>query len=162
MPTLGCALRSARGRDRRARRGRNRQLMPFVPAHKGGGRPSSRAMLGTQANRTRSPSNRCWIPAFAGMNGWNWLSLLRLIEVLEVRRPLVLLGGHQLAGTVEHVVLVLDVDLKVVLVADRLDPDRLALATHALGDCPWPSERVVVNRDLIVEDIWIRFVEIEP
>jgi hypothetical protein len=59
-----------------------------------------------------------------------------------MRRRLVLFGRHQLAGAIEHVMLVADVDLEVVLGADGLDEDRIAFATglrlpQPLATGPW-------------------------
>src|SRR4029450_1000700 len=82
------------------------------------------------------------------------------LEMLQTWRPLASLRRHQLPSAVEHVVLVLDVDLKIVCSADRLNPDRLALALHALGDGPRPGERVVVDGELVVENVRICLVQI--
>src|SRR5260370_20072108 len=88
-------------------------------------------------------------------------SVLWLIEVLQIRRRLVLPGRHHLAGAVEHIVLVTDIDLKIVLGADRLDKDRVPLAMHGLEHGPWATERVVISRDLVVQDVRIRLVQIQ-
>src|SRR5260370_30769970 len=88
-------------------------------------------------------------------------SVLWLIEVLQIRRCLVLPGRHQLAGAVEHIVLITNVDLKIVFGADRLDKDRVPLAMHGLEHRPWASERVVISRDLVIQYVRIRLVQIQ-
>ena len=51
-------------------------------------------------------------------------SLLHLSEIFQIRRLLVLLGRHQQAVTADEVIVVLDLDMRVVLGADRLQPIR--------------------------------------
>src|SRR5258708_20018663 len=88
-------------------------------------------------------------------------SVLWLIEVLQIRRCLVLPGRHQLAGAVEHIVLITDIDLKIVLGADRLDKDRVPLAMHGLENPPWSRERLVISRDLVIQNLRINLVQIQ-
>src|SRR5258708_20932026 len=83
------------------------------------------------------------------------------IEGLQIRGWLVLPGRHQLAGAVQHIVLITNVDLKIVLCADRLDKDRVSLAVHGLQHSPWSGERVVISRDLVVQDIRIGLVQVQ-
>src|SRR5207248_10493021 len=54
-------------------------------------------------------------------------SPLRSLEVFQVRRLLILLGGHQVAVRADEIILILDVDMLVVLGADRFAPDRLRI-----------------------------------
>jgi hypothetical protein len=66
-----------------------------------------------------------------------WLSIFWPIEMLQVWWRLVLPRWHQLTGTVEHVMLVADVDLEILFGAYRLDKDRVTLAMHGLQHGPW-------------------------
>src|SRR5215468_1832547 len=45
-----------------------------------------------------------------------------LLEVAQIRRLLPFLGGHQVTVRAQHVVVVLDADMGIVLRADLLDP----------------------------------------
>src|SRR5215813_3559962 len=52
--------------------------------------------------------------------------------------------------------------MMVVLVAIVLVPDDVADAAIMLVDCPRPREGVVDDRDLVVHDFRVGFVEIDP
>jgi hypothetical protein len=52
--------------------------------------------------------------------------------MFQIGWRLVFFCRHQLAGLVEHVVLMADVDLEIVLSADGLNPYRFALAMYGL------------------------------
>src|SRR5450432_67554 len=94
--------------------------------------------------------------------------LLRLpagaIEISQIWRWLVLAGRRQLSVGAQHVVLLADLYMVVGFGADDLAPRGLALglATVALGDDPRAGERVVGHRDLVVEDVGISLVEVDP
>src|SRR5215475_1226374 len=81
-------------------------------------------------------------------------------EVLQVRRRLVLAGRHQLAVSAEEVVLVLDLDARVLLRAHRRAPERVRLrrALGCLGDRPGPGQRTVMDGDLVFENVLVRLV----
>src|SRR5262245_30515654 len=84
-------------------------------------------------------------------------------KILQVRRRLVLAGRHQLAVSAEEVVLVLDLDPRVLLRTHRRAPQRMRLrrALGFLGDRPGPSQRAVMDGDLVIEDVLVGLVEID-
>src|SRR5262249_46290816 len=91
-------------------------------------------------------------------------SPLRLLEILQVRRRLVLLRRHQVAVGADVVDLLADADMRIVLGADRLaPPDSLPArgATIVLGDGPGPRQGVVDGGDLVVQQVHIALVEID-
>ena len=91
-------------------------------------------------------------------------SLPGLLEISQVRRRLVFLGGHEQAVAAQEKALVVDFDVAVALGTNLLDPFRL-LDRHAgigLGDRPRPGQRVVDGRDLVVEDVRIGLVGVDP
>src|SRR5258708_37012665 len=55
-------------------------------------------------------------------------SFLRLLEISQIRRRLVLLGGHQEAIRAQHVALLADDEMRVVLGTRHLDPVGLRVA----------------------------------
>ena len=65
------------------------------------------------------------------------------IEIPQVRRLLALARGHQEAVGAEHVIVVLDADVRVVLGADLLDPvvPRVGVAGIFLLDRPGTGQR---------------------
>src|SRR6266700_839019 len=72
-------------------------------------------------------------------------------EVLQIRRPLSLLGGHQLAIGCAHVDLALDLHIRITLGADCLDPDEWPqLAIVALVRHPGTDQRVDI--DALLDD----------
>src|SRR6266581_5066112 len=100
------------------------------------------------------------IPDFAAFNpGYRLLCPSPLLagEVLQVRRRLVLTGRHQLAVGAEEVVLVLDLDPRVLLCAHRRTPEwpRVRRALRLLGDRPGSRQRIVEDRDLVIEDVLV-------
>jgi hypothetical protein len=80
-----------------------------------------------------APTNARTIPAQEVVS-----DSFRVAEMPQIRRRLVLLHRHQFAGVIEHVDLTADLDVKVVLTADRLNPDRFGLPAHRLHHRPWP------------------------
>src|SRR5262245_58084616 len=77
------------------------------------------------------------------------LSFSRLLEISQIRRRLVLLGGHQVAIRAHHVDLFADADMLVALGTNGLDPDRSAHAMVALDDGPGTGQRMVDGRDFV-------------
>src|SRR3954451_18217120 len=84
-------------------------------------------------------------------------------EILQVRRRLVLAGRHQLAVGAQEIVLVLDLDPRVLLRAYRRAPERARLrrVLGFLRDRPWPRQRAVMDGDLVVKDVLVGLVEID-
>src|SRR5262249_2837673 len=83
-------------------------------------------------------------------------------EMLQIGRPLPLLGGHQLAIGAAHVDLALDLHIGIPLGADCLDPhDRPQLAIVALVRHSGAKQRVVIDRDVVMQDVGIGLVEID-
>src|SRR5437660_5060676 len=99
------------------------------------------------------------LPAFAGNDRegvpTRWL-FSRWFEISQIRRRLVLLGRHQEAICAQHIVLLADFDVIVVLGAVDLAPvrPRIWLAAIALGHRPRTRQRMVEHRDFVVKDIW--------
>src|SRR5262249_43208495 len=77
-------------------------------------------------------------------------------------RRLVFLGRHQIAIGAEHIVLLPDPDMLVALGTNRLDPDRVALAMVVLSYRPRSGQRIVDRCNFVVENVRIRFVEVDP
>src|SRR5437660_11939194 len=79
------------------------------------------------------------------------LLLSRSLEIPQIRRALAFLGRHQQAIGAEHVILVADHDVIVVL-AIFLGPVRLRIwaAAVVLGHRPWPRQRVIEHRDVVM------------
>src|SRR5215470_7945686 len=91
-------------------------------------------------------------------------SLLCLPEVAQIRRRLILLGGHQVAVGAHEIVLIANDDDGVVGIANRLGPNRtrVRVAPKGLVDAPRPRQGVVEHRDLVMQDVRIILIEIEP
>src|SRR5262249_57436445 len=66
------------------------------------------------------------------------LLLLRLVEISQIRRGLILLRGHQVSFRAQEVILRADDHMVVVLSTNRLAPDRMffCVAKVLLGDGP--------------------------
>jgi hypothetical protein len=88
------------------------------------------------------------------------LSLLRQNEIEQVRRLLAFFGGHQQSVPAEVIVLLPDEDLRVVFDADRLEPfrQRIGIAQVFAVGGPRPRQRVVDDRDLVVQDVGVVLV----
>src|SRR5262249_34368969 len=91
-------------------------------------------------------------------------SLLRLLEITQIRRRLVLAGRHEQAVGAEHVILPADADMRIVLGTDFLDPIvvRIGVPGIFLLHAPWPGQRMVDGGDFVPEHRRIGLVEIEP
>src|SRR5262252_6117525 len=92
------------------------------------------------------------------------LLLLILFEIPQVRRRLVLFGGHQVTVPAQEIALPADFHITIALGTHLLDPLRL-FDRHPgifLDHRPWPRERMVERRDLVIEDVWVGFVGVKP
>src|SRR5579871_5589097 len=88
--------------------------------------------------------------------------LPRLLEIAQVRRRLVLLGGHQKPVAGNEIILLADKHVMIGLTAIVVLPQFVAVAPVGLRDRPRPRQRVVDRGDLIVQEIRIVLVEINP
>src|SRR5260370_5129557 len=91
-------------------------------------------------------------------------SLLRSIEVPQVRRRLVLLGGHQEPVGTEKIDVLVDADVNIAFGAETLvKPDWFIAHDAPKGpiDHPWPGQRMVDRGDVVVQQIRIGLVEID-
>src|SRR5215470_5979722 len=89
------------------------------------------------------------------------LLLLRLLEVAQIGRRLVLPGGHEITVRAQEVVLLTDDHVIVVFGAVVLVPDAVGNVPIAFGHGPGARQRVVDGRDLVVQDARIGLVEID-
>src|SRR5215467_1101288 len=85
-------------------------------------------------------------------------------EILEIRRPLVLLGRHQQTVGAEEVALPADLDMGIALGTDALAPDRTRVLHAAifLDRGPRARERIVERGDLDGENVRIGLVLVDP
>src|SRR2546421_70419 len=90
--------------------------------------------------------------------------LARAFEIAQIRRRLVLLGGHQLAVGAEIVRLAADADMRIVFSAMVRVPDRtqIGIAGGLLFLDPRPRQRTIGHGDLVIERVGIGFVEVDP
>src|SRR5207249_4004537 len=104
----------------------------------------------------RGRRSKTWMPATsAGMTSREscvLILLLRLREMAQVRRRLAFSHGHQQAVGAKVIDFLADGDIGVVLGADELAPGwpRVRIAAQIPGHSPWPCQRMVVNRDLVM------------
>src|SRR5262249_29808719 len=84
---------------------------------------------------------------------------LRLIEMPQVGWRLARSARPQLAVNLDVVGLPLDENIVVVLGTAVLDPNRVTRAAIAAGDCPGAGQRVVNGRDLVAQNVRVRFVK---
>src|SRR4029453_7234503 len=92
-------------------------------------------------------------------------SLPRQVEIAQIRWRLILLGRHQEAVGTEEIVLLADDDMNVVFGADVLAPPDRSLGGDAaivLDDGPGTRQCIVEHRDLVVQNVGISLVEINP
>src|SRR6266852_928742 len=89
-------------------------------------------------------------------------SLSRLLEISQIRRRLVFLGGHQQAVAGKEVVFLAEHHMIVGLVAIIVLPQFVAVTPICLGDRPRPRQRVVDRCDLIVQEVRIVLVQRNP
>src|ERR1700675_308292 len=83
--------------------------------------------------------------------------LLRLLEMSQVRRRLVLAGGHDVVVGVAVIEFVADLDHRGHPGAIFLTPRRefVSIATVCLEHGPWAREGIVEQRDLVVDEGWV-------
>src|SRR5260370_15819563 len=89
-------------------------------------------------------------------------SSLRLVEVPQLRRRLILSGRHEGPVRALEEALAANEDVLVVLAAMILDPDRIAVALVAPGHRPGARQGVVVHGDLVAPDARISLVQEHP
>src|SRR6267154_5045272 len=89
-------------------------------------------------------------------------SSLRLVEIFQIRRRLVLPGGHKGAVRALEITLAAKEDVLVVLGAMILDPDRVTVALVAPNHCPRARQGVVESRELVTQDVRIGLVKKHP
>src|SRR5215510_5980757 len=83
-----------------------------------------------------------------------------LIEVSQVRRRLAFLSRHQIAVRTEVIGLLPDQDMRIVLGAIVVEPERAAVTTVLLGHRPRLGQRVVDRGDFIEQYARIGLVEV--
>src|ERR1700730_3324324 len=90
--------------------------------------------------------------------------VLLLFEIPGVRRGLVLAGRHQEPVGAQEIAIVADLDRGVVARESFLEPDRLRIGIALIGSIlgPWLRQRMIVGRDVVVKQILVGFVEIDP
>src|SRR5215475_7937611 len=84
------------------------------------------------------------------------------IKIPQIRWALALFGRHEEPIGAAHIAFIADLDVVVVLGADRLDPDRIADAVVVLGDGPRTGQRIVDGGNLVVEHVGLVLVLVEP
>src|SRR5215813_7327573 len=83
-------------------------------------------------------------------------SLLRQVEIAQIRRRLILLDRHQEAVGAEEIVLLADDDMNIVFHADVLAPPDRSLGGDAavvLGDGPRTRQRIVDHGDFVMQNV---------
>src|SRR5258707_5396188 len=90
-------------------------------------------------------------------------SLLRPVEILQIRRRLIFAGRHQQAIGAEEVVVLADHHMRIVLAADPLAPDRLriGIAQIVFRHRPRARQSMVNGGDFVVQDARIGFVDVD-
>ena len=90
--------------------------------------------------------------------------LLRLFEISQIGRCLILLCRHQEAIRAQEVVFLANDNIHVALIAVLFHPDRMRIGISLKGlvDTPWPRQSVIEDRDFVMEDVWIALVEMKP
>src|SRR5438477_10373816 len=91
-------------------------------------------------------------------------SLLRPLEIFQIRRCLIFPGRHQVAVGAEEIILSADLDVNITLGAYRFGPDRLLHPDAAifLGRKPGTGQRAVDRRDLVDDRVGIGAVGVNP
>src|SRR5215469_14280672 len=87
-------------------------------------------------------------------------SFLRLLEILQIRRRLVLLRRHKEAGLADIIVLLADLYMMVAVGALRFEPHRLRLGGPAvlLVGGERAGQRMVMHGDVVVQEVGIGLV----
>src|ERR1700730_8629855 len=91
-------------------------------------------------------------------------SLGRLLEIFEIGRRLILLGGHQDSVPVQEIVFLADDDQIVALGARRFAPvwARIRIGPKCLVHAPRSRQGMVERGYLVMQNIRIALVEMEP
>src|SRR6516225_1281676 len=119
--------------------------------------------VGARGHPSRRPRQEARPPQDEGRRCCGPSLPLRLLEVTQVGRWLVLAGRHEKSVCAEIVIVAADADMRIVLGAGELQPHRLlrlgtGVVTH---DRPRPRQRMVGHRDLVMQDVVVRRVEID-
>src|SRR5258708_15372802 len=104
-----------------------------------------------QANSSRRPRNAHG-DSFSGRP----ILPIVLLEITQIRRRLVLHGGHQEAVAAEEVNLLTDPDMSILFAANRVaEPGRLVGrgAPVGFGHQPWPGQSMIDGGDVVVQQI---------
>src|ERR1700722_174209 len=90
--------------------------------------------------------------------------VLLLFEIPRVRRRLILAGRHQEPVRAQEIRIIADLHHGVIARAGFLEPDRLRIGIALIGSIlgPWLRQRMIVGRDVVVQQILVGFVEIDP
>src|SRR5450755_5078580 len=78
--------------------------------------------------------------------------LLLLIEIFQVGRRLARPRRRQVALIADHIVLLAEHDLMIVLRTNKLVPDRVALAMVAPGHDPGSGQGMIDRGDLVMQE----------
>src|SRR5450631_3944751 len=99
--------------------------------------------------------------AMATMRAWR---ILRSLEIFQVGRRLALSGGHQIAVGAQEIVLLADDQLVVALGAISLGParTRILAAPKGLVHAPRPGQGMIEHGDLVMQNVRIGLIEMEP
>ena len=86
-----------------------------------------------------------------------------MVEIPQVRRRLILLGGHQVTVRAREIVFCANENLRVVLGAADFGPLRpwIGVANVFLVDDPRSRQGIVDYRHFVMQDVWIGLVEID-
>ena len=116
------------------------------------GLSSSPAQLVCEVNQILRDHIKPTQPSFAG-----------LLEIPQIGRSLILLGGHQKSVRAQVVVFLADDDMDVALDAIELAPRgaRIRIAPICFVDRPRPCQRIVDHGDHVMKNVRVRLVEIE-
>src|ERR1700681_3284472 len=104
-------------------------------------RRNSGAALGTPASNSASMPGFTSIWAISRTMGFSLFP--RWLEISQIRRRLVLLGGHQVAVPGDEIDLLVDGDMRVALGAIVLFPRHVLGTAVALDHRPRPGQRIV-------------------
>src|SRR5712671_2736014 len=134
-------------------------LMDLFPA-RSGGRGSTRtrgpARAPSASQRCAEVANPVSSATTSLFGGW--------AEIAQIWRRLAAFGGHQQPLGAQVVGLAADLDMAVAFGADPLAPDRPLplLANVALLHRPGARQRIVDGGDLVVQQVGLGLVEIDP
>src|ERR1700704_2446214 len=90
------------------------------------------------------------------------VSVLRSLEILQIRRRLVLFHGHDEAVAAAEIDLLADGDVGLPLDAIILVPPDLGLALEGLQHRPRSRQRIVDRGHLVAQDARLALVDVDP